>query len=122
MTPSPSSSERQALIGLETKFWQSMVDQDADTAVGLLCEPAFMVSQHGTYQFDHATYRQMADQGPMVVTGFNLGEVEVAFPTENTAVLSYQVHQTVAPRGQRGGGEDQTMSDTSTWVRTPGGD
>ena len=33
-----------ALIDLEKKFWQSMVDQDADTAVKLLVEPALMVS------------------------------------------------------------------------------
>lgn len=119
----PQTTDRQALIGLEKKFWQSMVDQDNDTAVGMLCDPAFMVGPHGTFQFDHATYRKMADEGPQVVTAFELGDVEVAFPTESTAVLSYDVKQTVAPRGQRGGqgGEQQTMHDTSTWVRAQDG-
>jgi len=46
------------LIDLETKFWQSMVDQDPDTAVSLLSEPALMVSAHGAMKFDHAGYRR----------------------------------------------------------------
>ena len=33
--PSPSKT----LIDLETKFWQSMVDQDTDAALELLSEP-----------------------------------------------------------------------------------
>lgn len=51
---------RQHLIDLETRFWQSMVDDDTDTAVGMLSEPALMVSQHGAIKFDHAGYRRMA--------------------------------------------------------------
>ena len=35
------------LIDLETKFWQSMVDQDADAALQLLHDPALMASAHG---------------------------------------------------------------------------
>jgi hypothetical protein len=68
------------LIDLENKFWQSMVDQDPDTAVSLLSEPALMVSAHGAMKFDHAAYRKMADQGSQVLTSFELRDVEVVFP------------------------------------------
>ena len=57
----PTSSK--TLIDLETKFWQSMVDQDTDTALEMLTEPALMVSSHGAMKFDHAGYRKMAEQG-----------------------------------------------------------
>lgn len=40
-------------MDLEKKFWQSMIDQDTDTATRLLCEPAVMVSSHGAMTFDH---------------------------------------------------------------------
>ena len=55
----------QTLIDLEKKFWQSMVDQDADTAIDMLSEPALMVSSHGAMKFDHAGYRNMVilDEG-----------------------------------------------------------
>lgn len=109
------------LVDLETKFWQSMVAQDADTAVGLLSSPALMVSAHGAMKFDHAGYRKMADQGPMVVTSFELKDTQVLFPNENTAVLTYRVKQGIAPRGQSDGESVfQEMHDTSTWIKTNG--
>jgi hypothetical protein len=106
------------LIDLETKFWQSMVDQDTDAALQLLHEPAMMASSHGAMKFDHAGYRKMAEQGSMVVTSFALSDVEVVFPSETTAVMTYRVKQTVASREGGKSGKDtiQDMSDTSTWV------
>ncbi len=103
------------LIDLETKFWQSMVDQDTAAALQLLHDPACMATAHGAMKFDHAGYRKMAEQGPMVVTSFALSDVAVMFPTETTAVLTYRVKQTV---GARDGSQSTTqdMSDTSTWV------
>ena len=109
------ATSAKTLIELETKFWQSMVDQDADAALQLLHDPSQIASSHGAMRFDHAGYRKMAEQGAMVVTSFELSAVEVLFPTETTAVLTYQVKQAVA---KREGGESsvQNMSDTSTWV------
>ena len=106
------------LIDLETKFWQSMVDQDTDAALQLLHEPAQMASAHGAMKFDHAGYRKMAEQGSMVVTAFALSDIEVLFASETIAVMTYRVRQTVAARegGKSGVGTVQDMSDTSTWV------
>jgi len=109
----PSST----LVDLETKFWQSMVDHDTDVALNLLCEPALMVSAHGAMKFDHAAYRKMADQGTMVVNSFEFSDMEVVFPNDATAILSYRVKQGVAPRG-KGAAVEQEMNDTSTWVKT----
>ena len=109
-------TEPQTLIDLETKFWQSMVDNDADTAVAMLNEPALMVSPHGAMKFDHEAYRKMADQGPRVLTSFELSDMEVVFPNDATAVLTYRVKQGVAPRGT-GDGTEEEMNDSSTWIR-----
>lgn len=114
----PSST---ALIDLEHRFWQSLVDEDADTAIGMLDEPALMVSSHGAMKFDHAGYRQMAEHGTMVVTSFELSDVEVLFPNDTTAVLSYRVKQDVVNRGETRS-TTQWMRDTSTWVQSESGD
>jgi hypothetical protein len=63
---------RNTLVDLETRFWQSMVDQDTDTALSLLCDPAVMVSAHGAMKFDHEGYRKMAEQGTTVLASFKL--------------------------------------------------
>lgn len=110
--PTPSKT----LIELENRFWQSMVDRDTDSALELLSEPALMVSEHGAMKFDHAGYRRMAEKGSMVLSSFEFSKMDVVFPNDSTAVLSYHVKQEVS---QRGNSESavQEMNDTSTWVK-----
>ena len=107
------------LVELENKFWQSIVDQDADTATEMLCEPSLMVSVHGAMKFDHAAYRKMALQGSMVLTSFELSNVDVVFPNDATAIVTYKVKQSMARRGETNG-TVQEMCDTSTWIHTGG--
>lgn len=111
--PTPSKT----LIDLETRFWQSMIDQDTDTALEMLSEPALMVSSHGAMKFDHEGYRQMAEKGTMVLKSFEFSDMEVVFPNDSTAVLTYHVKQGVAQRGNGGQSSVQEMNDTSTWVK-----
>ncbi len=82
------TTQAKTLIDLETKFWQSMVDQDTDAALQVLHDPAMMATAHGAMKFDHAGYRKMAEQGSMVTTAFALSDVEVMFPKEATAILT----------------------------------
>lgn len=114
--PYPSST----LVDLETKFWQSMVDHKTDVALNLLCEPALMVSANGAMKFNHTGYRQRAEHGAMVVTSFELSDMDVVFPNDSTAILAYRVKQVAAPRG-KGAAVAQEMNDTSTWIKTAHG-
>lgn len=110
------TQDEATLVDLEKRFWQSLVDQDADAALNLLAEPAVMVSAHGSMQFDHAGYRKMLEQGSMVLTSFELSDMDVVFPNADTAILTYHAKQAVATRGR----SDQTvqeMNDSSTWIR-----
>ena len=110
------STPNKTLIDLETKFWQSMVAKNTTAATKMLSEPALMVSSHGTMKFDHAEYRKMAEKGPMVLTSFELSDVDVTFPNDTTAIVTYRVKQEVATRGT-GERTTQEMNDTSTWVK-----
>jgi len=107
------------LIALENRFWQSMVDQDTQTALAMLEEPALMVSAHGSMKFDHAGYRKMAEQGSMVIKSFELSDMNVVFPNEDTAVMTYHAKQSLLQRGQS---EEiqQEMADSSVWVHKDG--
>lgn len=112
----PAATTHEALVGLETKFWQSMIDQNTDAALEMLHEPALMVSAHGSMKFDHAGYRRMADHGSMILTSFEFSDMDVLFPNEQTAILMYRVKQGVSMRGD-GSRSVQEMYDTSTWVK-----
>jgi hypothetical protein len=104
------------LTDLEHKFWDSIKNQDVDSAVGLLNEPAVLVSAHGSMKFDHAGFRKMAEQGSMVLTAFEFSGMDVVFPNDTTAILTYHVKQTMAPR-DKSQGIIQEMNDTSTWIQ-----
>jgi hypothetical protein len=107
------------LIALERRFWQALVDEDSDAATQLLTEPALMVTEHGTFKFDHKVYRKMAAEGPVVVKSFQLSDMQVVFPNDHTAVLSYHVKQELTPRG-RNEATTQEVNDTSTWIKDHG--
>lgn len=111
--PTPSET----LVELEQKFWQAIVDQDTETATELLCEPSLMVSTHGAMKFDRAGYRKMAREGSMIVTGFELRDVDVVFPNTKTAIVTYKVKQSVRPRNDTAV-QVQEMNDTSTWIQS----
>src|SRR5215471_12875505 len=115
LMPNPSKE----LIELETRFWQSILDQQTDVALKLLDEPALMVSSNGPMKFDHAGYRKMAERGSMVLRSFEFSDMEAHFPDDTTAILTYRVRQRIGRRGEHGT-TTQEMADTSTWVRKRG--
>ncbi|RZL90069.1 MAG: nuclear transport factor 2 family protein [Variovorax sp.] len=115
--PTPNKALDKTLIDLETRFWQSMVDQNTDVALSMLNEPALMISAHGAIKFDHAGYRKMAEQGTMVLTSFELSDIDVVYPNDTTAILTYRVKQGVADRGKADTSTKTEMVDTSTWVQ-----
>lgn len=113
--PTPS----QTLIDLEKKFWQSLVKQEPAVAMEMLNEPSLMVSSHGTLKFDRAGYRKMAEQGKMFLSSYELSDIDVVFPNDAMAILTYRVKQDMATRDS----DEHTvqeMNDTSTWIRSGG--
>lgn len=114
------ASPAQVIEDLENRFWQALVDNDAGTATDLLTEPALIVSAHGALKFDHAGYRRLAEQGPRVLTGYELSDMQVVFPNETTAIATYHVRQKVAQRGAEEHADVQEMNDTSTWIKRDG--
>jgi uncharacterized protein (TIGR02246 family) len=113
-------AQAKTLINLEMQFWQSIKDSDPDAAIALLCDQSLMVSSHGAMKFGHEEYRKMAEQGPQVLTAYELTNMDVLFPNDDTAVVSYHASQTMAPRGKSAGGDRQEKNYTSTWVRENG--
>lgn len=111
---------REELVKLEQRFWQSLVEQDAEAALSMLEDPALLVTAHGVTRVNHATYQELLEKGNTVLKHYRLGPVDVAFPCDDVAVLTYMVRQTTEPRGKLLP-TTQDMADTSMWVRRDGG-
>ena len=99
---------------LETEFWQSMVDKDADKAVTMIADECLITGPQGTMRSDPADYKRMTEQGEWELDQFQFSDVQVIFPQDDTAIIAYNVHQTGSMKGQE---MDLNCADSSTWVR-----
>ena len=116
MTKNP---DEKLIIELEDRFWNSIMNKDTDVALGLLHEPAFMVSSKGAMKFDHAGYRKMAESDAAYnLLDFRFSEAVVVFPAEDVAILTYQVDQQSEMDGKK---SNAKMSASSTWIRKGSG-
>jgi len=109
-----ASARKQEIEKLETAFWQSMLDGKAEVATQMLTEPALMVSSHGRLKFDHAAYEKMAANDTHKLTGFEFSDFDVMFPTQDVAVASYRVKQSMEAKGMS---LTEEVFDSSTWVK-----
>ena len=112
-----TSKRMKEIQDLESAFWQSMVDGKAKVATDMLTEPALMVSGHGLNKFDHAAYEKMAANDSYRLTDFQISDFDVLFPTEDVAVASYRVRQSMEAKGDS---LTEEVYDSSTWVRMEG--
>jgi len=86
--------QAKTIIDLERKFWQSLVDNDTDVALGMLAEPSLMVSSHGAMSFDHAKYREMAEHGT-----FSRGELDRLMDMATAGIVALDAGQRAALAG-----------------------
>ncbi|MBO9600934.1 MAG: nuclear transport factor 2 family protein [Novosphingobium sp.] len=107
----------QLIADLETRFWQSMVDKDADAAMKMIAQECLIAGPTGTMKIDPEEYGEMTRDGQWSLEKFELKDTAVVFPAEDVAVIAYKVHQTGEMKGSR---MDLSCADTSTWVRQDG--
>ena len=102
---------------LEKAFWQSMVDKDADKAATMIADDSLVVGPEGAMRIGPEEYKRMTEEGQWELDRFELSDVNVVFPNEDTGIIAYKVHQTGTMRGQE---MDLNCADSSTWVREGG--
>ena len=56
----------------------------------------------------------------MVLKSYEFSDVEVTFPTDDVAIVTYRVRQEMVRRGEERG-TTQQMVDSSTWLRAGAG-
>ena len=102
------------IVKLEKAFWQSMVDKDADRAMKMIADECLITGPMGTMRSDPEDYKRMTQKGDWDLDEFEFSDVQVIFPTEDTAIIAYKVHQTGTMKGQE---MDLHCADSTTWVR-----
>jgi hypothetical protein len=111
------AGNKQQIVDLETRFWQSMKDKDVDTAKSLIAKEGLVTGPMGTMTINPEKYAQMTRDGQWTLDNFEMKKVEVVQPTPDSAIIAYEVHQTGDMKGQR---MDMRCADSSVWVKEGG--
>ena len=110
-------ANKQQIIDLETRFWQSMKDKDVDTAKSLIAKEGLVTGPMGTMTMDPDKYAQMTRDGQWTLQNFKMDKVEVVQPNADSAIIAYEVRQTGDLKGQP---MDLRCADSSVWVKEGG--
>ena len=111
------TGNKQQIIDLETRFWQSMKDKDVETAKSLIAKEGLVTGPMGTMTINPEKYAQMTRDGQWTLENFEMKKVEVVQPTPDSAIIAYEVHQTGDMKGQP---MDMRCADSTVWVRDGG--
>lgn len=109
------STSKETIIELETRFWQSMVDKDAKLAKSMIADDCLVTGPMGAMRIDPDKYEQMTEDGQWTLDSFTFSDLEVIFPSEETAIVAYKIRQ----KGEMGGrAMDLNCADSTTWIRS----
>ena len=109
MTP-----DKQRIVELENRFWQSMKDKDPEAAKAMIARQCLVTGPMGTMLLDPDKYEQLTREGDWTLKAFEFDNVDVILPSDDVAVIAYKVHQTGELKGKP---MDWQAADSSTWVR-----
>jgi ketosteroid isomerase-like protein len=110
-------SDKQTILDLETKFWDTMKSQDVDTAASLVADESLITGPQGVSKIDKTSFRKMMEDGKWTLEDYKFSDIQTIFPDNDTAIIAYKVRQ----KGTMGGKPyDLECADASTWRRIDG--
>jgi ketosteroid isomerase-like protein len=110
-------TEKQTIIDLEKKFWDTMVSKDADAATEMMAKRSIVIGPQGVSQISRGDFSKMMEEGKWTLDSYKFSDVQVIFPDEGTAVIGYKVRQKGTMSGKP---YDMEAADASTWTKSGG--
>lgn len=108
-------TEKQTIIDLEKKFWDTMVSKDADAATDMMAKKSIVTGPQGVSEISRGDFSKMMEEGKWTLDSYRFSDVQVIFPNERTAVIGYKVKQ----KGMMDGKPyDMEAADASTWTKS----
>ena len=111
------NANKQQIIDLETRFWQSLKDKDVPAAQAMVADQSLTTGPSGTTRMDPDKFGQLMRDAPWTLDKFEFSDVDVIFPTDDVAVITYKVHQTGEMEGKP---MDMNAADSTVWTRDGG--
>ena len=110
-------SDRQEIVDLERKFWDTMVSKDAETASGMMAKKSIVIGAQGVSEISRGDFGKMMEGSKWTLDSYTLSDVKVVFPNTETAVVAYRVRQKGTMDGKP---YDMEAADATTWIKSDG--
>jgi hypothetical protein len=110
-------TDRQEIIDLENRFWQTMIDKDVETATAMMADRSIVTGAQGAATIDNRSFGKMMSEGKWSLESYTFSDVQVEFPTPDVAVIGYKVAENLLIDGEPLAME---AADASTWIRKNG--
>jgi ketosteroid isomerase-like protein len=110
-------SDKQEIVDLEKKFWDTMVDKDAKTATAMMAQQSIVIGPQGVAAIKRGDFAKMMRESKWTLDTYRLSDIEVLFPNNDTAVIGYKVKQKGTMDGKP---YDMECADSTTWARLDG--
>ena len=111
-------SDRQKIVDLEKKFWDTMISKDVETASEMMAKKSIVIGAQGVSEISRGDFAKMMEDGKWTLKSYKFSDVQVVFPTGDTAVIGYKVNQKGTMDGKP---YDMDAADASTWVKSDDG-
>lgn len=109
--------EKQTIIDLEKKFWDTMISRDTEVATKMMADKSIVIDAKGVAQIARSDLSKRMQGSKWTLDSYRMSDTQVVFPTEDTAVIGYKVKQ----QGKMGGKPyDMECADSSTWTKVGG--
>jgi hypothetical protein len=105
------------ILGLEERFWQSMIDKDVKAALRLTADPCIVTGAQGVARIDAKSFAKMMEGGTWELHGYTFSDVKVEKVSDDVAVIGYKVREDLTVDGKK---LTMEAADASTWVRKGG--
>ena len=87
-------AEKQTIIDLEKKFWETMVSKDADAATDMMAKTSIVTGPQGVSQVSRGDFGKMMEDGKWTLDSYKFSDIQRDLPrTSSTAVIGYKVKQ-----------------------------
>src|SRR5262245_16732473 len=91
----------QALLGLETRYWEALKAKNVEAAVELTADPCVVVGAQGVGRVDTSMYELMMRYASWTIVDFIIGDdVQVEMLGRNMAIVAYTVHEDLTVDGE----------------------
>ena len=74
--------EKQTIIDLEKKFWETMVSKDADAATDMMAKTSIVTGPQGVAEVSRGDFGKMMEEGKWTLDSYKFSDVQLIFPNE----------------------------------------